>query len=164
MVEHTVLPGEVFFCTESSVLRTVLGSCIALTVWHPGFRVGGMCHYVLPNSSQPNAKVYANRYGEFALDSLLREMQSICNANDYVLRLYGGAAMFGNRLEDSIGAKNIEFALEWLDRHALKPAYQDIGGRCSRTVKLDLGSGEIDLKRYISDDQMGVQSLEGMRK
>ena len=43
-------PGEFQFTTDPDVrLRTLLGSCVALTMWHPKCRYGAMCHFLLPS-------------------------------------------------------------------------------------------------------------------
>ena len=44
-------PGEYAFGTELDRIRTILGSCVAVTFWHPGLRLGAMCHYLLPARS-----------------------------------------------------------------------------------------------------------------
>ncbi|MFM2120003.1 MAG: hypothetical protein RL722_1471, partial [Pseudomonadota bacterium] len=49
--ELLILPGQLWFGPggeRAPVLRTLLGSCVAVTLWHPGRQLGGMCHYLLP--------------------------------------------------------------------------------------------------------------------
>jgi hypothetical protein len=41
-------PGEFYFGDHETRIRTLLGSCVAITMWHPRLRIGGMCHYLLP--------------------------------------------------------------------------------------------------------------------
>ena len=58
MAREVILqPGELFFGKEDVVVRTVLGSCIAITLWHPEQKQGGMCHYMLPSRRNPSAKL-----------------------------------------------------------------------------------------------------------
>ena len=42
-------PGEFYFGDAATRIRTLLGSCVAITLWHPARMIGGMCHYMLPN-------------------------------------------------------------------------------------------------------------------
>ncbi|MBL8511280.1 MAG: chemotaxis protein CheD, partial [Betaproteobacteria bacterium] len=41
-------PGEFYFGDADTRIRTLLGSCVSITMWHPTRRIGGMCHYMLP--------------------------------------------------------------------------------------------------------------------
>ena len=48
--EHlTLMPGQLHFGGHAATLRTLLGSCLAVTLWHPERRLGGMCHFLLPS-------------------------------------------------------------------------------------------------------------------
>lgn len=54
MAREVILqPGELFFGKEDVVVKTLLGSCIAITLWHPEQKQGGMCHYMLPTRGNP---------------------------------------------------------------------------------------------------------------
>ena len=44
-----LLPGEFHFGDQDDRIITLLGSCVAITLWHPEKRIGGMCHYMLPS-------------------------------------------------------------------------------------------------------------------
>ena len=41
-------PGDLFVADASYRIRTVLGSCVSITLWHPGSACGGMSHFLLP--------------------------------------------------------------------------------------------------------------------
>jgi len=41
-------PGDLFFGDRDTRIRTLLGSCVAVTLWHPRAKLGGMCHFVVP--------------------------------------------------------------------------------------------------------------------
>jgi chemotaxis protein CheD len=45
-------PGDCYFGGQNTSIRTVLGSCVSMTFWHPQLRVGGMCHYMLPKRNR----------------------------------------------------------------------------------------------------------------
>src|SRR5690606_5865574 len=50
--EVNLLPGALWFGTGDVRLHTLLGSCVAITLWHPRYRYGGMCHFMLPGRSR----------------------------------------------------------------------------------------------------------------
>jgi len=54
-----LMPGELHFGGEVQSLKTLLGSCVALTLWHPKRRIGGMCHFLLPSRQRPGVSPQA---------------------------------------------------------------------------------------------------------
>src|SRR5262245_20243998 len=52
VLEIFLQAGEFYFGGEKTRIRTLLGSCVAITVWHPKLRIGGMSHYMLPRSEE----------------------------------------------------------------------------------------------------------------
>ena len=48
-MEYFLHPGEFQFTDDPDTrFRTLLGSCVAMTLYHPKRRIGGMSHYLLP--------------------------------------------------------------------------------------------------------------------
>jgi len=43
----TIYIGTVFAAREPTVIETLLGSCVAVCLWDPETRVGGMNHFLL---------------------------------------------------------------------------------------------------------------------
>ena len=67
-MEVFLQPGEYAVCDASTRIRTVLGSCISMTLWSPLQRVGAMSHCLLPTRGR--ARVDATRGLELrALDA-----------------------------------------------------------------------------------------------
>lgn len=158
---HSVHPGEWYFGTEYERIHTVLGSCVALTAWHPRLKLGGLCHYLLSRAPEHKNKRKAEtekrierdcRYAIYALEQMKLAMMSFADPQQFHLGLFGGGDMFGSRTRTSIGAENIQFAREWLAKEKLQPRQVDVGGTISRSLILIMHSGEIQLKHY----QMGA--------
>lgn len=153
---HSIHPGEWYFGAEYERLHTVLGSCVALTAWHPRLKIGGMCHYLLAVSSKPKSagreqsldSISDCRYAVHALAQMKKVMQAYADINEYQLGLFGGGDMFAYRQPTSIGQENIAYACQWLRREKLQPAQTDVGGSISRSLMLILATGEIQLKHY----------------
>lgn len=158
---HSIHPGEWYFGSEYERLHTVLGSCVALTAWHPVLKIGGMCHYLL--ASEPNKKNTPMagggsnqlrmitgdcRYANNALEQMRRSMQAYADMNEFQLGIFGGGDMFAYSTPTSIGFDNIAFARQWLMREKLKPLHIDVGGSISRSLMLVIPTGEIQLKHY----------------
>ncbi len=41
--------GQFYFGSGRTKIRTLLGSCVSIAMWHPRLKIGGMCHYMLPH-------------------------------------------------------------------------------------------------------------------
>lgn len=144
-----VHPGEWFFGSAPGEVGTLLGSCVAMVVWHPVLRCGGLCHYLLPRpAAMAQQEKPDPRYGVYALQFLRHTMEKYAPLPDYHISCFGGSDMFSGRVQTRIGQDNIEYAQQWLHRHGLKPRHQNLGGCFSRNIVLDLGSGNIRVKRH----------------
>lgn len=152
LAERYLYPGERWFGRGKLQIRTLLGSCVAITLWHPGLKVGGMCHYLLPEepvrsrSRPPDA-----RYADDAMNLFLRDIKRVNTCPvDYRVGLFGGGNMF-TALERAwtvdIGRRNTEMGRSLLRRFGFVLAYEDVGGKLHRQVILDLMDGKILLRR-----------------
>ncbi len=144
-------PGQWYFGNEYSSLYTVLGSCVALSVWHPTLRLGGLCHYLLarqpgnPDNVELVRSGGAGRYASSVLPLMKQAMQGYAALSEYQLGLFGGCDAF---LNSEIGKQNILFAQEWLQTQELNLTQSDLGGTSSRSLVLHIDSGQVELKHY----------------
>jgi chemotaxis protein CheD len=149
-------PGEVYFSpsqgnTAAKEIKTILGSCVAVTIWHSKSKLAGMCHYLLAheaNNSRATHVIEKYRYGEEALDYLLKKMALLHPLDEYELALYGGSNMYPSLTAPSIGEVNVKFAHEWANKNKLVFSKEDILGHNGRSVTLDLNTGSVRLIKY----------------
>lgn len=149
-------PGEVYFSHEVKIdnlnkIKTILGSCVSVTVWHSGSKVAGMCHYLLAQKSgtiKATQVMQKYRYGEEALDYLLKKMVLLHPLNEYELALFGGSNMYPSLACPSIGQVNVMFAQGWAKKNQLHFNKQDVLGNDCRSVTLNLTTGNITLIKY----------------
>ncbi len=145
---HSIHPGEWYFGVEYERLHTVLGSCVALTAWHPRLKIGGLCHYLLAKSAEQKPVTRDCRYAVFALEQMKMAMQSFAHPGEFELGLFGGGDMFAFTTPTSIGMDNIRYAQQWLAREKLRPQHVDVGSSISRSLTLVIPTGEIQVKHY----------------
>ena len=153
ILEIFLQPGDFYFGEEKTRIRTLLGSCVAITVWHPSRLVGGMCHYMLPH--RPRAEkpmVPDGRYADEAMQMFLHEMRREKTLPwEYQVKLFGGGQMFdqGNKLRRhiNISERNAEYGKELIAKFGFKLVAEDLGGTGHRNVILDMWSGDVWLKR-----------------
>lgn len=139
-------PGEVYFGDRGTRIRTVLGSCVSITFWHPRLLLGGMCHYMLPERGTAGAGGADGRYADEAVDLLFAEMRAAgTRPREYQAKIFGGGRMFsfatGGLLD--IGSRNIETGRRLLRSHGLEPAGEHLAGVGHRSIIFDVASGDV---------------------
>jgi chemotaxis protein CheD len=115
----------------TAVLATTLGSCVAACIRDPIARVGGMNHFLLPESREGLVSL---RYGAFAMELLINGLLSKGARRDRMeAKLFGGGRL-SNGLAD-IGGANAAFAREFLDREGIDFAGGSLGGALARRIQ-----------------------------
>lgn len=147
----TLAPGEFFFGGGRTRVHTLLGSCVAITLWHPRRHIGGMCHYLLP-ARGGNARLAQGYYADDAI-RLFREAIARAGTRpaEYEVKLFGGGQMFGTgdgRPEIlNVSRNNIEHGARLLEQHGFRIRARDVGGTWHRRIYLELWSGDVWVQR-----------------
>lgn len=140
-------PGEYFVGDERHVLRTLLGSCVSITLWHPKRRVGVMSHFLLPTRRAVAGQPLDGRYGDEAMQLMLRELSRIdVPAAECHAKIFGGANMFpGQRQSDApcVGRKNGAAARELLHAHGIHVASEHLFGVGHRQIIFNIRTGDV---------------------
>ena len=155
---HTVdiflQPGDVFFGGRDTRIRTLLGSCVAITMWHPGMLAGGMCHYMLPRAPGGRREAPDGRYANEAMELMLREIRlADTTPMEYQVKLFGGGHMFSAHHAvgaDHVGAKNVEMARALMKRHGFSAHAEHLGGIGHRNLMFDLWNGHVWMRHQPS--------------
>jgi chemotaxis protein CheD len=141
-------PGDLYFGNRDARLRTLLGSCVAITIWHPRLLIGGMCHYLLPEYRQRNSGESLD--GRYANEAMLMFMQKLNNAgthpSEYEVNMFGGSNQFpGQEAKNglSVPDKNIQAGKSLLSQHGFILKSGNFGGTGHRNVVLELWSGQV---------------------
>jgi chemotaxis protein CheD len=141
-------PGQFHFATSELRIGTLLGSCVAITMWHPTSRIGGMCHYLLPSrgTSRSGQEALDGRYGDEAVEMFMREIEQAGTfPEDYQAKLFGGGDQFPEHAIGAIAvhARNVEAGLQLLAEYGLSVTAKHVGGNGPRQVVLDLSNGHV---------------------
>lgn len=143
--------GMLFCAPTSSVITTVLGSCVAVCLWDAHRHVGGMNHYVLPRRMEELASPH---FGDVAIDQLLDGMTELgCRTGSLRAKIFGGAEVlpFGAR-GDTVGKQNVRIALELLRRHGIPILARCTGGHSGILIKLYSETGDVAVHRVAAAD------------
>lgn len=113
------------------VLSAVLGSCVAVCLWDPKIRIGGMNHILLSDDTPalPGKVPCAVNVTELLIDALIAKG---ARRDRLVAKLFGGATMGAGR--SRIGAANAGCALDFLHRTEIRVLASSLGGETARHV------------------------------
>jgi chemotaxis protein CheD len=145
-----LLAGQMYFGDSPSSIRTLLGSCVAISLWHPGKRVGGMCHFLLPQRPRTREMPRDARYGDEAMNYLAEAVKRCgTTPQEYETHLYGGADTMPDQagVKFNVGERNIETGWQLIDQYGFVLQGVDVGDFVPRTVVLDMRSGEVRMTR-----------------
>lgn len=148
---------------ENEVAATVLGSCISACIRDPIAKVGGMNHFLLPQSGDSHAD--SARFGAFAMEQLINEIFKRGGIRSRLeAKLFGG----GNVIKSSalIGDKNAHFAIEYLRREGITLAGKDVGDIWPRKVRYCPVTGKAMIRKLQRDDDYRnvAREEEGYRR
>jgi chemotaxis protein CheD len=125
------------------VATYALGSCIGLAVYDPRVRVGGLLHFMLPDSAIA-ARGERNPY-KFADTGIPRLIEEVCALGASTGRLQVWAAGAASMLESAggfeIGKRNHQALRRMLWKAGLLLQGEAAGGNQSRSVRLDIATG-----------------------
>jgi len=133
---------------ECALVTYGLGSCIAVTIHDRVAGVGGLLHFMLPESGLDAARAQQNPF-LFADTGIPLLFQIACQLGAekgrLVLAAAGGAQMMDERGVFNIGGRNYLAMRKVLRDAGVVLQAEDVGGMASRTVRLEVGSGRVAL-------------------
>ena len=152
--------GEIYFGKYAKEVKTLLGSCVSVTLWQPRLKLGGMCHILLPEDKEDNMDDPNNtRYAAGAINWFLKHISNNkTRPSDYIVGLYGGGQMFSsvnNQFGTDIGGKNVKIVRELLAKHGFTIAHEDVSEPKYRNIVMDLSNGRVTIKATAVDETMG---------
>jgi chemotaxis protein CheD len=151
-------PGELWFGGGDIRVRTLLGSCVAVTLWHPQARIGGMCHYMTP--SRPAGTTVQELSGRYADEALLILLDGVdahgTRPEEYQVKMFGGGSQFavpaGSPVD--VAAWNVEAGLQLLEAHGLRLSAMHLGGTGHRQVILDIDRGDVWMRHVDTTEEL----------
>jgi chemotaxis protein CheD len=131
----TVIQGEwVVSHDADTVLTTILGSCVAACLRDPVAGIGGMNHFLLPDSRDSARVGDAERYGVHLMELLLNGLLKDGARRDRLeAKLFGGCSFMTGRY--AIGERNVEFAERFLKAEGIRTGSGSTGGNKGRRIE-----------------------------
>jgi len=141
-------PGEVVVSVEPVLVSTVLGSCVAVTMFSASTGFSAICHAMLPESKGRDNGL---RYVDSALRHIYDKSVAYGAGNDLVVKLFGGGQVMdiGGLATDrrTVGDQNVAQAEAVLYSLGLTITARDTGGLWGRKLFFCTRSGDVLLRR-----------------
>ncbi len=147
-----ILPGEYFVSSRNSVLVTVLGSCVAACIRDRNKGIGGMNHFMLPESTQGEMSVLSPsaRYGAHAMELLLNHLVKLGARRDTLeAKVFGGGRVMASLTSSQVGERNADFVLRYLELEGIEVVAQDLRDIYPRKVYYFPAEGRVLVKKLV---------------
>lgn len=154
--EVTIHIGGVYASREPAVIKTVLGSCIAVCLFDPDARIGGMNHFMLPAPGHgAEGVVEPSRFGVHSMELLIAAVQKLGGDRRRLqAKVFGGGHVL--RIAENgngVPQQNIRFIEEFTQAEAIAVINRDLGGYLPRRLHFYTDTGKAYVKR------LGQQTL-----
>jgi chemotaxis protein CheD len=134
---------------EAILVTYSLGSCIGVTVYDPVSRVGGMLHYMLPESSLDLDKARRRpfMFADTGIPLLFKNAYHLGAKKSRIkVKVAGGAQIMDGGGYFNIGKRNYATLRKMFWRNNVMIENEDIGGSINRTMYFNINDGSVWLK------------------
>lgn len=152
---HFLYPAALFADKKPYLINTILGSCVAVCLYDPVLKMGGMNHFMLPFWNGQG--LASPKYGNIAIEKLLDKMLYFGSSKrNLKAKVFGGGEIIETKITSfQIGERNIEIALDLLQEHKIPIIAQSLGGKSGRKIQFDTHLGNVKHK-FVSGQSIPV--------
>ncbi len=147
VIDIFLQPGEYFVGDANYRVRTLLGSCVSITLWHPARRIGAMSHFLLACRDNSRSFALDGRYGEEALLLMSDELSLMgIKVAECRAKIFGGGDMFPHHARKNmatVGQKNGEAARSLLQARGIPIVSESLFGVGHRQIFFNINSGDV---------------------
>jgi len=159
-----ILPGEYYVSSGNEIISTVLGSCVSACIRDPQVGIGGMNHFMLPESSANDLHAddvtnTSARYGTYAMEHMINTILANGGRRERLeIKLFGGGKVLQSMT--NVGRRNIQFVRDYLRMETLPISGEDLGGLHPRKVLYFPLSGRVLVKKLPISKNNEVSQIE----
>jgi chemotaxis protein CheD len=130
---------------DDVIVTYALGSCIGISVYDPVAKVGGLLHYMLPDSTLDEKKAKDNpaMFADTGIPTLFKACYRLgAEKKRMIVKAAGGASILDDTNFFRIGQKNIMAMRKIFWKNNVMIASEDTGANHNRTVRLEMATGK----------------------
>jgi chemotaxis protein CheD len=162
-------PGEMHIADRPGMVKTVLGSCVAVTMYNPRLKTGAICHSMMPRwVEERDGRGRSDegfKYVDYSIRYMVDAFRSFgIRSREIEVKLFGGADMYSSGENDerhlSVGRQNIIEALNVMEENGLVLRKGDVGGTQGRKLHFYLHTGAVFLKRLKPSENCDIIRIQ----
>lgn len=145
-----ILPGEYYFTNKDMLIVTVLGSCVSACIRDRVTGVGGMNHFMLPDSGgDTDSPISVSmRYGTYAMEVLINELiKAGAKRENMEAKVFGGGNVLRGFTAINVGERNAKFVLDYLRAERMRIIAEDLNDIYPRKVYYFPKTGRVLVKK-----------------
>ncbi len=158
-----LLPGEYYYTSKQMLLVTVLGSCVAACIRDRVKGIGGMNHFMLPESGGDpgNPLSTSMRYGAYAMEMLINELLKAGARREHLeAKVFGGGNVLRGVTSINVGERNARFVRDYLRAENVPILAEDLNDIHPRKVYFFPHTGKVLVKKLKQQHNDTVQKRE----
>jgi chemotaxis protein CheD len=134
---------------QEDLITYSLGSCIGVVIYDPTVKVGGLLHYMLPESSMDaeKAKKTPAMFADTGIPLLFKQSYQLgASKRNMMVKVVGGGQIMDENGVFNIGKRNYLALRKLFWKNNVMVAAEHVGGNVNRTVRLEIATGRVFLK------------------
>ena len=146
-----ISPGEYYYTDKDMVIVTVLGSCVSACIRDSKTRIGGMNHFMLPDSAAADKDSPVSesmRYGTYAMEVLINQLlRNGARRENLEAKIFGGGNVLKSFTTMNVGDRNAAFVRRFLKDERIKVTGEDLLDIYPRKVYYFPKTGKVLVKK-----------------
>ncbi len=146
-----ISPGEYYFTDKDMVIVTVLGSCVSACIRDNISGIGGMNHFMLPDSAAADKDSPVSesmRYGTYAMEVLINQLlRNGARRENLEAKIFGGGNVLKSFTTMNVGDRNASFVRKFLKEERSRVTGEDLLDIYPRKVYYFPKTGKVLVKK-----------------
>ncbi len=134
---------------DITLITFSLGSCIGVSLYDPAAKIGGLLHFMLPDSKIDPQKAQKNpwMFADSGIPLFFKEAYRLgAEKKRLEVKVVGGAQILDDSQFFNIGKKNYMALRKIFWANQVLISAEEVGGNVHRTLSLELSSGRTWVK------------------
>jgi chemotaxis protein CheD len=146
-----ISPGEYYFTDKNMLIVTVLGSCVSACIRDTVSGIGGMNHFMLPDSAKADRDSPVSesmRYGTYAMEVLINQLlRNGARRENLEAKIFGGGNVLRSFTTNNVGDRNAAFVKQYLKDEGIRVTGEDLLDIYPRKVYFFPKTGKVLVKK-----------------